>query len=301
MADSRRFAPILVGDSITAEGNYEEVGGVHFLSAHSSTVSSALATSQLPGQPDYMFLDEVGIDAPGFQNRRARSLIIGYSTLAPDIMIWSIHYDPKTNSPHEFPLATTRGCDIAGGALSCTGQGLAAVGAAGGNIFKIRHDVDFAIATKPRWDPCAHLRADNRFDGPTGPIICPGGTIAEQFAILSPIPHEIQARTGRKFESMQPGATPLVTVDINGNEATNGQYLFPFGINLGGITVPEMVEIDLNALSTPTSFTGIPWNLDRRLGPGGCLDANNDGIGECETTPQPLVSLPVRRGGYGST
>jgi Bacterial Ig domain len=109
---------------------------------------------------------------------------------------------------------------------------------------------------------------------------------------LSPIPHEIQARTGRKFADMTSGAPQLITVDINGNEATNGQYLFPFGINLGGITVPEMVEIDLNALQTPTSFTGIPWNLDRRLSPGGCLDANNDGIGECETTPQPLIPFP---------
>ena len=184
-------------------------------------------------------------------------------------MIWSIHYDPKTNSPHEFPLATTRGCD-ATGVGTCTAQGLAAAGAAGGNIFKIVYDVDFAVPTKPRWNPCLHLQNDSRFS-PVAPCTAGGGTSAEQFAILSPIPHEIQARTGRKFASMQTGGTPLVTVDINGNEATNGQYLFPFGINLGGITVPEMVEIDLNALQTPTSFTGIPWNLDRRLGPGGCL------------------------------
>jgi hypothetical protein len=286
VADSRRFAPILVGDSITAEGNYEEVNGVHFLSAHSTTVSSALSTSPTAGQPDYFFLDEVEIDAPGFQNRRIRSLIIGYSTLPPDIMLWSIHYDPTTNSPHEFPLATTAGCDAAAGAATCTAQGFAAN--AGGNIFKIRHDVDFATTTKPRWDPCAHLRGDPRFPA----SICPTGSIAEQFAILSPIPHELQARTGRKFASMQLGGTPLITVDIQGNEATNGQYLFPFGVGLGGIGFPEMVEIDLNALQTPSSFTGIPWNLDRRLSPGGCLDSNNDGIGECEGTPQPLDPFP---------
>ena len=35
VADSRRFAPILLGDSIMAEGNYEVVDGVRFLSAHS--------------------------------------------------------------------------------------------------------------------------------------------------------------------------------------------------------------------------------------------------------------------------
>ncbi len=287
VADSRRFAPILIGDTITAEGNYEMIGGVRFLSAHSTMVGTALSTSNAPGQPDYLFLDEVEIDAPGFQNQRARTLIIGFATLAPaDVLFWSIHYDPKTNSPHEFPLATTVGCDTAGGVGTCTAQGLVGAGA---NIFKIRHDVDFLVGAKPKVNPCSHLQADFRFAA-LNPC-ANGGTIAEQFAILSPIPHEIQARTGRKVAHMQAN-TPLITIDINGNEATNGQYLFPFGIGLGGISVPEMVEIDLNALGTPVSFTGIPWNLDRRLSPGGCLDANNDGIGECETTPQPLDPFP---------
>ncbi len=288
--DSRRFAPIRVGDSITAEGNYEFIGGVQFLSAHSSGVSVALSTKPNdPTQPDYMFLDEVEIDAPGFQNQRARTLIIGYATLAPaDVMIWSIHYDPKTNSPHEFPLASSTGCDAAGGPGTCTAQGLVGAGA---NIFKIRHDVDFAIATKPRLNPCAHLQSDARF-GALAPCSAGGGTIAEQFAILSPIPHEIQARTGLKFADMQLATPQLITVDINGNEATNGQYLFPFGMGLGGISTPEFNEINLDALGTPLSFSGIPWNLDRRLGPGGCLDNNNDGIGECEATAQPLSPFP---------
>ena len=235
VADSRRFAPIKVGDAITAEGNYETVNGVRFLSAHSSMTSDALFTSTAPNQPDYFFLDEVGIDAPAFQNRRARTLFIGFATLAPaDVLIWSIHYDPLTNAPHEFPLATVRGCDIAGGAGTCSNQGLVGAGA---NIFKIRHDVDFAVNTKPRWDPCAHLRADPRLPS----TICPGfdGTgsnIAEQFAILSPMPHEIQARSGKKLADMTSGSPEqLHTVDINGNEATNGQYLFPFGVGLGGI------------------------------------------------------------------
>jgi Bacterial Ig domain len=287
--DSRRFAPIRVGDSIMAEGNYEEVNGVQFLSAHSSAVSTALSTKTTVGQPDYMFLDEVEVDAPGFQNQRARSLIIGYATVAPtDIMIWTIHYDPKTNSPHEFPFASSLGCDAAGGAGTCSAQGLVGAGA---NIFKIRHDVDFAIATKPRLNPCAHLQADPRF-APLAPCSANGGTIAEQFAILSPIPHEIQARTGRKFADLQLGSPQLITVDINGNEATNGQYLFPFGMGLGGISTPEMNEINLDAMATPLSFSGIPWNIDRRLGPGGCLDNNDDGIGECEATAQPLSPFP---------
>lgn len=282
VADSRRFAPILVGDSITAEGNYEEVDGVHFLSAHSTMVSSALSTKADANQPDYFFLDEVEFDAPGFQNQRARTLVIGYSTLPPDIMLWTIHYDPVTNTPHEFPFATTTGCDTAAGIGTCTAQGLVPGAGAGNNIFKIRHDVDFLVATKKRWDPCAHLRADPRFNDPgaTSPTICPhsndapgvdGANTDEQFAILSPIPHELQARSGRKFADMK-GANQLKTIDIQGNAATNGQYLFPFGMGLGGIGIPEMVEINLNALQTPVSFTGIPWNLDRRLGPGGCVE-----------------------------
>jgi hypothetical protein len=293
-ADSRRFAPLMVGDSITAEGNYEEIGGVRFLSAHSTMVSLALATSLAADQPDYFFLDEVEVDAPGFQNRRARSLIIGYSTLPPDILLWSIHYDAETNSPHEFPLATTAGCDAAAGPLTCTGQGFAAN--AGGNIFKIRHDVDFATPTKPRWDPCAHIKADGRFPAGICPNSTPGASNSnweEQFAILSPIMHEIQARTGRKFADMTSGGPELLkTIDIIGADATNGQYLFPFGMGLGGISTPEMVEIDLNALQTPISFSGLPWNLDRRLSPGGCIDTTGDGIVDCEATAQPLDPFP---------
>lgn len=284
--DSRRFAPIMLGDSITAEGNYETIAGARFLSAHTTMVLTALSTKPDDGQPDYFFLDEVEMDAPGFQNQRARTLIIGYATLAPaDVMFWSIHYDPVTNSPHEFPLASTTGCDNAAGLGECTAQGLVGAGA---NIFKIHHDVDFAATTKAKVNPCAHLQADPRFT-PLG--VCPGLTLAQQFSILSPIPHEIMGRTGRKYDYVSLGL-PLLTADINGNEATNGQYLFPFGIGLGGISVPEMNEIDLNALSTPISFAGIPWNLDRRLSPGGCLDNDHDGIGECEATPQPLEPFP---------
>lgn len=284
--DSRRFAPIMLGDSITAEGNYETVGGARFLSAHTTMVSVALSTKPDDGQPDYFFLDEVEIDAPGFQNQRARTLIIGYATLAPtDVMFWSVHYDPVTNSPHEFPLASTTGCDNAAGVGECSAQGLVGAGV---NIFKINHDVDFAATTKAKVNPCAHIQADPRFT-PLG--VCPGLTLAQQFSILSPIPHEIMGRTGRKYDYLTLGL-PLLTADINGNEAANGQYLFPLGIGLGGIAIPEMVEIDLNALSTPASFTGIPWNLDRRLSPGGCLDTNHDGIGECEPSPQPLVPFP---------
>jgi len=284
--DSRRFAPIMIGDSITAEGNFETINGVRFLSAHTTMVGSALLTKNQPDQPDYFFLAEVEVDAPGFQNQRARALFIGFSTSDSDVLIWSLQRDPLTNEAHEFPLASVKGCDlVGGGAGTCSAQGLVG-GIPGGNIWKIRYDVDFnpAANKKPELNPCAVLTADPRMgSGICSPVGIDGQTsagVAEQFAVLSPIPHEIQARTGHSL--LYPG---LITLDIQGNQATNGQYLFPFGVGLGGIAFPEMVEIDLNALWTPHSFSGIPWNLDRRLSPGGCL-------GTCEATPQPLDPFP---------
>jgi hypothetical protein len=284
--DSRRFAPIKLGDSLTAEGNFETINGVRFVSAHTVMVSKALVTQDIPSQPDYLFLDEVEVDAPGFQNQRARTLIIGYTTLAPsDVLIWSLHYDPVANEPHEVPLATVRGCDLAAGDGTCGQQGL--VGA-GNRIFKIRHDVDFLIGADPRLDPCAHMRADSRFNADRATFnLCATSSIADMFRVLSPIPHEIQARTGHSLAN--PG---LITLDIKGEQATNGQYLFPFGMNLGGIATPEFNEIDLNALNTPVSFSGIPWNLDRRLSPGGCIDTTGDGVADCEATPIPLRPFP---------
>ncbi|MBI4291812.1 MAG: tandem-95 repeat protein, partial [Betaproteobacteria bacterium] len=292
VADSRRFAPILMGDSITAEGSFETVAGVHFLSAHTTMVSTALTTDTTRGdQPDYMFFNEVFMEAPGFQNQRMRNMFIGFTTVAPaDVLIWSLHYDPATNSVHEFPLGSTLGCDAADSPQSCTGQGIAL---GSWDIFRIRYDVDFGVGAKAKLNPCAHLRFEPRFNFPTP--VCPNSVLAnpndfdtnitEMMGILQPVAHEIQARTGRKLASLAPGGTPLITLDIKGGEATNGQYLFPLGMNLGGIEVAEMNEIDLTKFQTPINFSGIPWNLDRRLSPGGCL-------GPCEATPQPLDPFP---------
>ena len=278
--DSRLFAPLRLGDNVTADGNWEIVNGVRFLSAHSTMTAVALTTKNLPDQPDYMFLDEVFIDMPGFQNQRARSLFIGFVTLvAPtaDVNVWSLHYD-QNNAVHELPLASVVGCDLASGAGNCTAQGIG--GVAGANIFRIRYDVDFNLGANPKLNPCAHLIADPRM-----PRVCnnnAGGlNIGEMLGILSPIPHEIQARTGHELAF---GAT-LKNLDIKGVESTHGQYLFPFGMGLGGIDIPNFFEIDLNGVQTPTLFSGIPWNLDRRLGPGGC-------VGPCGGTPIPLDPFP---------
>jgi len=283
-ADSRLFAPLKVGDRITAEGNLETIAGTTFLSAHTTQIALALRTRNVADQPDYIFLDEVELDAPGFENQRARSLIIGYSTLPSDVVLWTLHRDPLNNEIHEFPWASSAGCEIAAGPGSCALQG------AFGNpnrdlIWKVRHDVDFILQGAAQLDesPCAHIRNDPRLASLN---VCPGaafdgrGPFEEEFAILSPMPREVQARTGHGLAN--PG---LVTLDVNGAQATNGQYLFPFGVGLGGIAFPEFNEIDLNQMQKPFNFSGIPWMMDRRLSPGGCING-------CESTPQPLDPFP---------
>jgi Big-like domain-containing protein len=296
VADSRLFAPVKVGDSVLAEGNYETINGVRFLSAHTTNVQKALLTKNEPGQPDYLFLEEVFIEAPAFQNQRQRAMWIGFTTLAPtDVDIWSVHRDPVNNAIHEFPLASVAGCDIAdAGSFPsgiCSQQGIVGAGA---NIFKIRYDVDFLMANNPpitpggaapRLNPCLHLQASPRFRV-SNPGICPGGAtqmFANNIGILGPVPHEIIARTGHRLDST-PGS--LVTLDVKGAASTNGEYLFPLGMNLGGIEVAEMSEINLNLLNTPPIFEGIPWNLDRRLSPSGCLN-----VGGCETAPMGSFAL----------
>ena len=124
---------------------------------------SGLVTVDSPDQPDYMIFDEVGWDVPGFQNQRVRDLLIGFTTLQnPGVDIFGLYYDPANNgNVEELVFATTVGCDIAAGAGSCSGAGLAV---AGGGIFKIVHDVDFIeanLGTLPKdiRSPCQHLNA----------------------------------------------------------------------------------------------------------------------------------------------
>lgn len=273
--DSRRLAPLEVGDPVTVRGNVETVAGTRFLSAYSTKVGIAESTNEGAGQPDYMVLDEMFIDAPAFQRQRIRDQFIGATTEADsDVVLYSVQRDPVDNSPHEFELGTVVGCENVAGPLTCRRV-------LGPNTFRIRHDtLTLTNAAKnPKLDACLQLRSDPRLGFGT----CPdGGTAAEELGILSPLPHEVQARTGRKLADT---TGSLKTIDVQGAAATNGQFLFPMGIGLGGIETPNFAEIDINKLSTPTSFDGIPWDLDRRLSPNGC-------VGGCESTPQPLDPFP---------
>jgi hypothetical protein len=294
-ADSRIFAPIQIGDFVSAEGNFETIGGVTFLSAHTAGVGIGLTTFDADVQPDYMIFDEVGWDIPGFQNQRVRDLLIGFSTLqTPGVDIFGLYYDPANNDVKEVVFATTVGCDLATGAATCTAQGIAGVG---GGIFKIVHDVDFVNGApiKPRQSPCAHLQAAYAAGGipdkdgvlqTTDPLgrcatSAATGNIGEEFAVLSPPTRDLIGRSRHKH-TLQPG---IVTLDFHGRESQNGEYLNPVGLGH-----PEFVEINLNALNTAYIFAGIPWNLDRRLSPGGGCD----GEPECDTTTaigDPSMSL----------
>jgi hypothetical protein len=294
--DSRLFAPIKIGDHVSAEGNFETIGGVTFLSAHTVGVSVGMVTAVSTLQPDYMIFDEVGWDIPGFQNQRVRDLLIGFTTIQnPGVDIFGLYYDPANNTVEELVFATTVGCDIAAGVGTCTGAGLAGTG---GGIFKIVHDVDFIAGVRDRGSPCFHLQsaytstgipqADGSVDFADPKGRCPTPFVAdvlvnldEEFEVLSPPTRDIIGRSRHKH-TLQ---SHVVTLDFHGRESQNGEYLNPVGLGH-----PEFVEINLNALDTAYIFAGIPWNLDRRLGPGGGCD------GEAECSPggvDNVASVPL--------
>jgi len=273
VGDSRLFAPIQLNDHVNAEGNFENIGGVTFLSAHTVGVSVGLTTDADPFQPDYMIFDEVGWDIPGFQNQRVRDLLIAFGTLGTThIDVFGLYYDPANNAVEELAIATTFGCDAAAGAGTCTNNGVVGNTA----VFKIVHDVDFinGVPIDARQSPCAHLNAAYANSGipdvnGTFVTVDPKGrctgtiTLADEFEVLSPPTRDLIGRSRHKH-ALDPS---VVTLDFHGLPSQNGEYLNPVGLGH-----PEFVEIDLNALQTPFIFSGAPWNLDRRLSPGGGCD-----------------------------
>ncbi len=276
VADSRRFAPVQIGDSVNAEGNFETIGGVTFLSAHTVGVNDGLTTdTTLAGgvsfQPDYIVFDEVGWDIPGYQNQRVRDLLIGFSTDGtPEVDIFALYGDPDTNTFQELVIATTVGCDLAAGLGTCTTQGIVGNNA----VFKIVHDVDFinGVPIGDRQSPCLHLNAAYAGGGipdVNGNLVtadplgrCTGGiTLAKEFEVLAPATRDLIGRSRHKH-ALHPS---VVTLDFHGLPSQNGEYLNPVGYGH-----PEFVEINLNALQTPLIFASVSENMDRRLGPGGC-------------------------------
>jgi hypothetical protein len=261
----------LIGDPIVAEGGLVSVNGLRFLSAHTLTVEKGLTTRDAPNQPDYVIPGEAEFDLGAFPRQRARARFLGNSTL-PDsqLDIFALRMDPRDNLPHEDIVTST-----VGNPRDFNRQ----IGG-GGGIWRVFLDVDFlgGLPIKPSLSPCTHL-----FNA--GIDSCPqGGTLAEEFSLLAPVPREIVVRSRHK--KLFPNN---ITLDLNGNEAPNGEFLMPLGIGLGGFEIPVPDEFDLNFGIVPIVFEAFPWMLDRRLSPGGCLDTG------CELNPQPLAPFPVSK------
>jgi hypothetical protein len=158
--------------------------------------------------------------------------------------------------------------------------------------------VDFLTGTRFRGSPCAHLQAayantgipqaDHTIDltDPKGRCPTPSveksvANLAEDFEVLSPPTRDLIGRSRHKHTLLP----SVVTLDFHGRESQNGEYLNPVTM-----VHPEFVEINLNALGTAYIFAGQPWNMDRRLGPGGGCD----GEATCDTTTpigDPSMSL----------
>ena len=266
--DSTFQYPLGIGDNVGGEGNWETVNGVRFFSSHTFTLLTKLETRETPDQVDYLTMAEVEWDAAGFANHRVKALFIGFSTLdSSQVDMFSLQLDPVTGQNQEYILGSTVGN------LDTIQQGIAPTA---GGIFKIHYDVDFDLGAPVRPDVSACQNLLN-----AGFPVCPnGGTMDEELALLVPITREIQVYS-RHTQTLLPGVTAR---NIVGDAWAHGQYLTPIGVGH-----PEFGEVDLNLLSTPFIFSGEPWNLDRRLSPGGCLDTT--GAENCGTAPMGSHSL----------
>jgi hypothetical protein len=285
-ADSTRFAPLKVGDNVFVAGNFETIGGVRFLSAHTATVNVGLMTRDDPTQPDYVQMIETVWEMSSFGTNRVRFRALGQGTLpgtaipgqGNDLDIYALRVSPVDGSTILDPLASTFNN------IATKGRGNRPTGV---NIWRITYEVTFPpLAVKPE-QPCTNLLNAGLLVGEAAAKCANGGTLEENFAVLSPISREVFARTRHKSAAVAiaaAGGPPApVTRDILGSEANSGEYTKPLGLSLGGFEAPPAVEFNLNLGSAPFVLEGLPWLLDRRVGPGGCAATG------CE----PLATFPI--------
>ncbi|MDB5220889.1 MAG: hypothetical protein JWO86_8816 [Myxococcaceae bacterium] len=286
-ADSTRFAPLKVGDNVFVNGNFEIIGNVRFLSAHAVTVNIGLQTYDDITQPDFVQIIETVWDMPNFGRDRARFRALGQGTLpgsgppgnaGNDLDVYAVRVSPIEGKNLYDPLAST-----------FNNPGTKGLGSrpTGINIWRIDYDVTFPpLGAKPN-QPCTNLLNGGLLIGAAAEKCAQGGTMLENFAVLSPVSREVMARTRHKTDAMvwaAAGGPPVpVVLDLLGNPATQGEYTRPLGISLGGLEPPAAVESDLNLASQPFVFEGLPWMLDRRVGPSGCS------VTGCE----PLATFPA--------
>jgi hypothetical protein len=293
--DATRFAPIQLGDHVSAAGGFHKINGVRFLAAHTVSVGTALTTANTLLQPDYILVDEAEIDVAGFANQRVKSLVIVMSTLevpildqagggifmGPDLDVYGLHFDPNTGEAVEYPWASSHGLPS---------ETVDNIVAGPGDVFKVGYDVDFIVGAPVKLgrSPCANLLLAGFTTFPDGRPICPSGLvpgagafdIADEFEIQVPVMREIIARSRHKQAVMDLGLD-LGVRNINGLPTTWGEYLSPIGIGF-----PEFGEVNLDQVSFPNIFEGVPWLLDRALGPGGF-----DGSAPAALDPFPVSFL----------
>jgi len=277
VADSTRFAPIQVGDTLMAIGNYETVNLVTtFMSAWSVQVYDKLLTQNTPTQPDYMHITRAGWEVPGFPSGRIRvQFVDGSGTdpqpvgiVSPRFDIFSMHRG-QDNVPHELPFAS-----------SVNNPATAIDFPPGSQLFRIHYDIDFNLLA------VGINRAELSACGPLinagFPTVCPlGGTLEEEARIVSPVAREIIGRT-RHQKELNLG---VVARNIQGAVTPSGQFLAPVDAHFPGFAEPEL-GTDKFTVSTPYIFEGIPWLVDSRVGVGGC-------IGACGATQVPLAPFSI--------
>jgi hypothetical protein len=108
---------------------------------------------------------------------------------------------------------------------------------------------------------------------------------------MNPLFRDLVGRTRNKVKidaqntlNTAAGVGPIIEVlDVTGTSVPWGQYINPVGQGH-----PEFGEIDLARIHTPFIFTGQPWLLDRRLGPGGSDPADDT----TTTAVKPLDPFP---------
>lgn len=250
--NSQFYVPIDVGDPIGVEGNFEvSSDGVRYFSTYGGSIGLGLKTKDDDQNPDHIIWMEVEMDCPPFDNARMKTLVIGFSTLdTSQVDFYKLHKDPVSGEDQEYPWGSTVGN------IGTTNHGMPPNP---GGIFKVGYDVDFLMGApvSPGVSPCGNLIN-------AGFSVCPnGGTMEEEVALQAPVTREIIGYSLHR-ETLAPGVTAH---DILGNDAQHGMYLTPAGIGH-----PEFVEVNLHKADFPFVFEGVPWNLDRRLGVGGCAE-----------------------------
>ena len=188
--DSTRFAPVVLGDNLSATGNFERVGGVQFLSAHTVKVFADVTTQNLPTQPDYVIFTDVGWDAPAYPASRVRARFIGATTLHDSqVDIFSVHYD-TANVPHEIPLETTVN-NVNNAVVIFLGVPV--------GVFQTRLDVDF-FTPKVDLEPCPDLLRGGVAGASAlcGDLLLHPPSLLQNFRLMSPVAREVVGRTRHK-------------------------------------------------------------------------------------------------------